>query len=139
MRPVLMSRVSAFLEKAERRREERAAEAVEKWIEKQARMSCRAGKESKEYYRGKWREYLIKKAIEAAPPKLDLKKVHKFMGRGSGNPTCSNDILGCYIPSIVNRPTAYYPIHWPREIAMDLFSAHWKRFEGDWHIQKQCY
>lgn len=139
MRPVLMCRVRAFLEKVERRREERAAEAVEKWIEKKARMSCRSGKESKEYYRRKWREYLIKMARDAAPAKLDLKKVHKFMGHGTGNPICSGDILECYIPSIADRPTAHYPIHWPREIAMDLFSMHCKRFEGDWYSQRSRY
>ena len=100
MRPVLMCRVRAFLEKVERRREG---------------------------------------GIDKSPAKLDLKKVHKFMGHGTGNPICSGDILECYIPSVVDRPTAHYPIHWPREIAMDLFSMHCKRFEGDWHRQKSCY
>ena len=156
MRPVLMHRVRAFLERRERMKSEgaryQAEHEVEEWINKKAAESYKRHKKvvklmkergrkrkltprSRHYYRKKWRKFLVEKALEDRPAKMDIKKVNAFIGKGDEIPTCVNDVVECFIPQI----TTQYPTHWPRDIAMELFYVHHVGFEGDWIRQRRYY
>jgi len=147
MRPFIMPeerarRVKSFLEKVDRRREEEAMLFVDKWIKGKARKSYEKHRGKSDntmaYYEKMWEEILRRKALENIAPKVNMEKVSKFIN-SRGIPKCVNDILDCYMPSVVNRPSAHYPIHWSRDFAMELFSSHVCGYEGDWFAQRKYY
>ena len=86
----------------------------------------------------KWAEGIRKQAaIGMDKPKVDMEKVRKFLADSA--PKCVDDVISCYIPSSRYKPSAGYPLHWEKGLALDLFSAHYKGYEGDWMLQKRYY
>ena len=77
-----------------------------------------------------WSRYSVACSME----KVDRRKVSKFIEWYVKTPECVDDILEFPTPR-----NTHYPIHWNRDLTMELFSSHMCGYEGDWFAQKRYY
>ena len=95
--------------------------------------------------------------VACSMAKVDRRKVSKFISR-HGEPAPSQfaiskikrllneqELCDVKIPECVDdilefpKPSPHYPMHWNRDLTMELFSSHMCGYEGDWFAQKKYY